>query len=392
MLVKFTFKNYRSFLEEQIFTLEARHDKEFEENVITISKDLVPGNEGILKCATIFGANASGKSNVLYALNYMKKAVLLSSSAVDIIRHNDTFAFKEGADKLDSHFEVEFIEKGTYYRYGFVIKEKRITKEWLFKRNERLTALFKRDNQELAITGLTRNEAKVLSPSATTLFISIAENLNLEITPQVRDVLSWFRDLTICLKPKRENLGIYLENPEYLKTALDIMKRAGIGIYDMHIIKDGSYIDAETVHPVFDQDGNITKTRRIRIFQETDLLSDGSIKLILEVAPVLRALDKGGVLLINDFGSTLHYHIINYIRTLFGGRENKMQAQLITTSQVSLLMDKDMRRDQIWFTSKDGFERSTLLPLSSYKNVRKSDAYSKKYLSGEYTGQYPIVI
>lgn len=389
MLVKFTFRNYKSFLDEQSFSLEARHDREFTENTVPVSGELLPGNEGILKSAVIFGTNASGKSNMLKAADYMKRCVLLSGSSVGIIQRNDPFAFLEGASSLDSHFEMEFIENGTYYRYGFIIREKQVVREWLFKRTERLTPLFKRAEDGLAVTGLSRNEARLLSPSPSVLFISIAENLNLEITPAIRDVLSFYRKLNVVMEPRREDLEIYQQEEKYIKGALDILAKAGTGISDLKIIKDGSYIDAETSHPVYDRDGHMTTMRCVRIFQDGGLLSTGTVKLICTLGLILRALDKGEVLFINDFGAFIHVQVARYILSLFN---TGAEAQLITTSHVSLLMDRGMRRDQIWFTSRDGFARSTLLPLYSFKNVRKNDAYSKRYLSGEYTQQLPMII
>lgn len=389
MLVRFTFKNTKSFLDEQVFTMEARPDKEFAENTVTVSKELLPGNEGILKTAIIFGANASGKSNLIKAIDYMKRAVLLSGSAVDIIRMNDTFAFREGADRLDSHYEVEFIENGSYYRYGFVLRERKVVKEWLFRRAERLTPLFKREGEKLSITGLSPNEGKLIAPSEKTLFISIAENLKLSITPEIRDVLSFFRRICIIMRPERESLSYYLENSKYLEDAIRILKDAGTGIADLSVIKDGTYIDAEASYPVFKENGEVARVRKVRIFQDPGLVSTGTVKLICMLAQLLKAADNGETVFLNDFGAYLHVQVAKYILTLFN---NSQGSQLIATSQVSLLMDRGMRRDQIWFTSKDGFERSTLLPLYSFGNVRKSDAYSKRYLSGEYTAQLPLVL
>ena len=389
MLVKFTFRNYKSFLDEQTFSLEARHDREFTGNTVSISGELLPGNEGILKSAVVFGSNSSGKSTLLKAVSFMKKAVLLSASSVNIIMRNDPFAFLTGAEKMDSHFEMEFIENGTYYRYGFIIREKNIVREWLFKRSERLTPLFKREDDHLAITGLTRNEARLLSPSTSTLFISIAENLNLEITPAIKDVIAFFKKITVLMEPRREDLEVYREDEKYISAALDILNKSGSGIRGLSIIKDGSYIDAETTHAVYDNEGNMVNMRHVRIFQDGGLLSTGTIKLICTLGLILKALDKGEVLFINDFGAFIHVQIAHYILSLFNSGN---KAQLITTSQVSLLMDRGMRRDQIWFTSRDGFGRSTLLPLYSFKNVRKNDAYSKRYLSGEYTKELPMVL
>lgn len=383
MLVKFTFKNYKSFFDEQVFSMEAKNDKEYEENVLSVSKELIPGNYGLLKTALVFGSNASGKSNLLRAIAYMQRCVLLSAS-LPAVRQNDTFAFLNGADEMDSHFEVEFIEGGTFYRYGFVINKKQVVKEWLFKRTERLTPVFKRERDSLSVIKMSRNSANYLLPDSTVLFVSSAVNLSLEITPQIRDVVKWFRRINFVPTLNRNCLSAYLEDKKYIAEALDVLKRAKTGIIDMEIIKDSNYIDAETTHTVYGADGEAAKVKKVRVFQDSGLLSEGTVRLICLLGLIFKALDKGEILLINDFSAFTTYQITNYFLNLINSPSaNRSGAQLISTSHMNLLMDRRLRRDQIWFTSKDHTEKSALVSLASFGHVRKSGTYSKKFI--EYT-------
>ena len=111
MLTKFIFKNYRSFLDEQTLSLEASHDRHLAENLTDVSTDLLPNNAGILRNITIFGGNEAGKTNLIKALEYMKRMVLLSPS-LPVAHENVPFALAEDASMLDTHLEVEMIENG----------------------------------------------------------------------------------------------------------------------------------------------------------------------------------------------------------------------------------------------------------------------------------------
>ncbi|MBO8443098.1 MAG: ATP-binding protein [Spirochaetes bacterium] len=381
MLVKFTFKNVRSFIQEQCLNLVASGDDMMGENIAPVSKELLPQSAGVLKTAAIFGAMASGKTNVLCALDYMKRVVLISASHVRIVRQCETNAFIEGSQDLDSHYEVEFIENGRYYRYGFVIRRKEIVKEWLMRRSERLTTLFSRDEYSLKVAGLSKNEARLIAPSPSTLFISMAASLNLDINREVGDVLAWFSRLTVSLEPRREDLLIYTEKEDYLASALRIVRKLPCGIEDAHLIQDGSYVDIETERKVRDKDGNPVKIMHSRLFQDRQLYSDGTVELLCRLALVVKALDQGAVLFVNDFTSMMNTFLSNYILSLFSsGAHNPSCGQLVITAGISSLMDKAFRRDQIFFTTMDGLGGSQLVRLSSIPGVRKGDSYEKKLI------------
>lgn len=385
MLVNFNFKNFRSFFDEQNLSLLAGHDKALEENIISISTDLIPGNLGVLRNITVFGDNEAGKTNLLKTLDFMKKMVFLSSS-MNICTQNEPFALHEGASLLDTHIEVEIIQNGGFYKYGFVINSNKIVKEWLFRRSERLTPIFKRNLDELQITGLSKNEATLLMPSKSTLFISIADKLNLPIASAIYDVKSFFQSLEFISSPKREYLNLYLENEDRIRMAASILKQSNLGFSDLKLIKMGSYIDAELTQDVYSDNGDITNKKKVRLFQDQNLLGRGIMSIVCILPVLLKALDTGGTVLMNDLGSTLSVHTAGYLQNFFSdNRINPKGAQMIATSSVSMLMDEDLRRDQIYLVSRDNQGRSSLYRLSDRKNVRKSDVYSKKYLKGEYT-------
>ena len=423
MLVNFRFKNCRSFLDENTLSMEATSDNELREiNTFSVDEKLMTRRENeLLKSAVIFGSNASGKSNVLKILTYMRNVIISSASQIPIVQFNEPFAFLKNADNAESLFEVEIIQNNTFYRYGFTILHGAIDKEWLDRRTERLTSVFKREGKTLEITGLNKQATSLINISPTTLFISVANNFHLDIAPYITDVMTWFRNLMIVFSNVANSLDIYtLNNGKYRKEALRILKLADIGIKDIKIVKDkvanmadindilrfntqmqanpaavGELkqeasdlynIDAETTFDVYDNNGKIKGQKSIMLFKNRGFHSDGTERMLLYLGWILAALDNGFVILIDEIDSRLHFLVTDYIIKLFNSIDsNPKNAQLICTAHNIMLMDEDLRRDQIYFTSKNTYGISTLSSLSDYKNVRKSDLFSKKYLAGFYT-------
>ena len=131
MLINFRFKNCRSFLKENVLSMEATSDSELREiNTFTVNDNLMPkGENELLKSAVIFGSNASGKSNVLKILTYMRNVISSSGAQFPVVQANEPFAFLEDAANEESLFEVEIIQNNTFYRYGFTILHGAINSE-----------------------------------------------------------------------------------------------------------------------------------------------------------------------------------------------------------------------------------------------------------------------
>ncbi len=419
MLINFRFKNVNSFYEESNFSLEATTDKELK-SINTFTADdcgLLQNENELLKSAIIFGSNASGKTNVLKALAYMKDAIGFSMSTMPIIQMNNPFLFLDNAYNDESLYEVEFIQNKTYYKYGFTIKNGIVTSEWLDKRQERIVNIFKRINNDLYVSNLNTNLSKIIRLSANTLFISIANNFDLDIIDYVNDVLNWFRNLLIVFENYNNSLDIYLlENGKYKEQALEILKLADIGIQEIEVKKnkianmnngnlsipsnnilpntgqikleknDLFNIDLITTFNIYNKNKKCVNTRDIMLFKDKGFNSEGTERLLCYLGWILLALDKGLTIALDEIDSKLHFLVADYILKLFNSIDkNPNNAQLICTAHNLMLMDEDLRRDQIYFTSKDKYGSSRLVSLSDFTNVRKNDLFSKKYLAGFYS-------
>ena len=422
MLVNFLFKNCRSFYQENIFSMQAVKDTELREiNTFTVDSKLMPKDENeFIKSAVIFGGNASGKSNVLKALAYMKNVLLMSASQFPIVAANETFAFYENAQNEESTYEVEIIQNASYYKYGFVLSKGVVKSEWLERRKERLTPVFKRTDNELDITGLSRQATRLINISKNTLFLSVGNNFHLDIAQYLNDVMQWFQNLLIVFENDANILDIYtMENGKYKEQALKILKLADIGIQDIRVKKDkvanmanfndilnfnaqmqinpASFgqlkqeeknlynIDLETFFDVYDGKGRVKGKKDILLYKNAGFNSEGTARLLCYLGWILAALDQGRVIVIDEIDAKLHFLVADYIVKLFNSIDtNPKNAQLICTAHNVMLMDEDLRRDQIYFTSKDKHGESSLVSLSDYKNVRKTDLFSKRYLAGFY--------
>lgn len=423
MLINFRFKNSRSFMEETNLSMQATSDYTLGEinTFYANEKILCKGDNELLKSAVVFGGNASGKSNIIKAFTYMVNVVRLSSAQIPIVSGNESFAFQTDAIKKPSLFEVEFIQNGIYYKYGFELAGGVVCHEWLYKREERLIKVFERTYDKIEIMGLQSQMINLIKIPAATLFVSIGNNFNFAVNQYLNDVIVWFSNVLIVFENMANSLDIYtMENGKYKEQALDILKRADIGISDFVVIKDKIatvetqndilnintqmqinpalmagqiktenenvyHIDVETDFDIFNEKNEVVGKKRVMLFKENGFNSEGTVRLFCYLGWILAALDQGRTIFIDEIDSKLHFLVADYIIGLFNSIEhNPKNAQLICTAHNVMLMDEGLRRDQIYFTSKDKYGRSSLVALSDYNGVRKNDLFSKRYLAGFY--------
>ncbi|HOI46561.1 MAG TPA: ATP-binding protein [Bacilli bacterium] len=422
MLVNLRLSNYRSFHEEVNLSLRATSDNELQElNVTSIYNNVLEAkNNGILKSAVLFGVNASGKSNILKGLNYMKSAIMYSAvSNPNLIVLNERHLLLQGTESEPSVYEVEFIYNKIYYKYGFEITNRKITHEYLYRRVERLTNVFDRTSTTFSIIGFDVRTTSIIKLDQTTLFLSVARNYGLSsnVVDSITDVLKWFDSVLIVFEETQNSFEIYeYENGKYIHEALNILKQADIGIDSFQVHKEMLYtradnkftlnpltpmlqsmqiaetsdgvgsLDIKTRFVVHDKYGRFASNLDVYLLKNHGFHSEGTKRLLFYLGWILLSLDQGRLLLIDEIDSKLHFILSDYILKQFNSiNRNPKNAQIVCTAHNLMLMDEDFRRDQIYFTSKTKLGQSTLLSLSDFKGVRKNDLFSKKYLSGFYT-------
>ena len=270
MLIEFTVGNYLSFKEKKTLSLEATSIKENPDNVIKA------GKYKLLRSAVIYGANSSGKSNFLKALNKMKEIVISSvqnnsTSEIDLV----PFLLSSETDNQPSYFEILFLMDGIRYRYGFEADNKIIHSEWLFERKMKIEkALFFRDKDSIEVTS-NFEEGKGIEEKTrgNALFLSIADQFNGEIS---KKIMSWFsRQFSLSgLQHEKANVLTleFLRSEDLISLIKDFLSPLGLGFQDIYATEN----KIVTLHNKFDERGNIIAK------QEFDLLkqeSSGTNKL-----------------------------------------------------------------------------------------------------------------
>ena len=374
MLKSFKVRNFKSFRDEIEFSMEKGNTTGLE-NFNTIE------DKELLKSAMLFGANASGKSNIFLAMAKMKEIIFNSSTddtEYQII--TDNFKFDLNSANEPVMFEIDFFQKDIEYIYGFEVLNGNINKEWLHRRVKSKADLFIRnapDWESIKISsGFKEAEdlKKYTRPNA--LFLSIASRFNVEIATEIKE---WFKNFKIISSDILSNsFTLEMLNKEIeKKKIINFLKTADLGIEDIILEKE----DVKTIHQVYDSDNNITGN----IEFDFNFESEGTKKFLTLSGPIIDALENGKVLVIDELSSKLHYQLSDYIVRLFNSIDkNKNNAQLIFNSHLPLFLDnKKFRKDQIWFVEKDKFGKRKLYSLYDI-NVRKDLSYMKSYLLGKF--------
>ena len=394
MLIQFSVENYLSIKDKVVLSLLASRDNEHPEYLI------LDGNKNYLKSAVIYGANASGKSNVLNAFWFMVNYVLTSHNqqvhkAIDRI----PFKFDKETPARPSSFEVIFTANGIRYAYGFSVTDKAVVEEYLYYYpNGRQAIIFERkDTTDFRFT-VDIDEQNTLKErtSANKLYLSVASNWSyVKVIP----VLEWFASCQIITKNSvADAYGLeaeQLKDDDYRRVIASMLRIADFGIQSLQVrdsdpisSKRGDiFTNVDAVHTVQDVEGNIS-SYTLNMTEE----SDGTNSYFKLIGVVKKALDLGTLLVADEMDAHLHPLLTKHLVSLFNSAEfNPKGAQLIFTSHNTNLLDLDeLRRDQIWFTEKDEQTAATdLFSLYDF-SIRKDAKVEKGYLIGRY-GAIPFI-
>jgi len=418
MLVEFTVANFRSFQDAMTLSMVAANLVAKDKTVDTSNLIKFDSEISLLKTAVIYGANASGKSNLLKALLFMKWFMVNSSKESRSTDKIGVEPFKLGlhGETSPSHFELVFIMDGMRYRYGFEADRNRVSAEWLYYvPSSRETPVFNRKDNVInaskkfdaeGIDKRTRNNA---------LFLSVCAQFNV---PLAEKILAWISEKLNVLSGLHDQYyrnytaGSCDADANRLKIsslikALDIgisgitVERNTLGIDSLpsampeelkKLITRGSdsytEVSVKTTHKKYGKDGSLVGEEEFDMDQSE---SDGTQKLFALAGPLLNALNEGEVLFIDELDSRLHPLVTLAIIRLFSTVEsNSKNAQLIFVTHDTNLLDKSLfRRDQIWFTEKNRYGATSLYSLAEFK-IRNDASFGSDYIKGKY-GAIPFI-
>lgn len=415
MLLQFTVKNYKVFGDEVKLNMIANADDTREDdNIILLPKF----NLRILKSAVIYGANASGKSKLVEAMQFMRDFIWFSAETQSNRKINTVpFRLSTATEKAPSLFEIVFILDNDMYRYGFEVTTEKVVSEWLYHRPKtKEIEIFYRQEQDFEIHKSFKIsdliEKKRIKPNS--LLLSKADVENDELATKITSFITINFNIISGLHDKQNFLYSFywLQNLKDKKVLLDFFKSADLGIESLIINEEElnnrtfkeetDYLPSgekfttkisydyilETVWTLrnkYDENGNILGTET---FTLNDDESAGTQKYFALAGPILEALEKGTTLIIDELDAKLHPSLVHKIVEIFNSKTaNPTNAQLIfNTHDTNLLSCGIFRRDQIWFVEKNKFGSADLYALSSFKTdtVRKNDNFEKNYVEGRY--------
>jgi AAA15 family ATPase/GTPase len=397
---EFSFGNFRSFKDVQTLRLSAAKITSKNKSLDTNNVLTINNKTRLLKSKVIYGANASGKSNVIRALNYFKLFIQDNIKGDDFFEFMEPFAYSTETEHEPCFFQLIFHIENVRYRYGFEATKNEIHSEWLYLTNNvREIPVFIRDKQQIIEVSkkyldkgyeIAQMKAKLFTEKR--LFLSLIETfgdmLAEILVTNINNILIITADY---YKYADENLSLFMKVQGKTNAIVDLLKLADIGIKELnlHTIKEENNNDSDiltTSHSIYNE-----KLEEIGMHENRfeHIESDGTKQLLYFSPFIIASITGGFPLIIDEFGSELHPMLTKKIFQLYNNE--KVTSQLIVSTHTTELMSSDLlRRDQIDFVEKDKYGRSYLYTLAELKGVRSNTNFESDYFQGKY-GAIPFL-
>ncbi len=407
MLLQFSFSNFKSFKFEVSLDITASKVTEYSDHIVEL------GEEKILPVAAIYGANASGKTNVFEAFNFMVYYIMHSisfgarldpSPANEELIRPVPYLFDNESSSKPSTFEIYFIlpddTNERTYNYGFSIDKSGVVEEWLnskAKTSRESRPIFYRTRSELDVKGIPQKLVKNIKVSLNeeTLVLSLGALLKVDI---LEDIVRWFSSIQFGDYGRPQN-NLILSS--ILPQGFDSDENIRKDVIEYLSSFDKSIVGFK-VEPIIGDDGKGSGSFMVYSYHRKKGSNEhvqiplseesaGTLKMFSLYTQLREVMNTGGVYVIDELNSRLHPLLSrNFILTFLDKSKNKKNAQLIFTTHDTWLLESPLlRRDEIWFTEKDSEGVSSLYSLSDFRDpdgtsIRKDESFEKNYLLGKY--------
>ncbi len=388
MLSQFTFKNFKSYKDETTLDFEAVSGQGFAESLLSDGF-----KHEYLPVSVIYGPNGGGKSNVLEALATLIRLVSFPIFAIrgtlkQSVIPMAPFLFNSTSANEPIEFEVFFQPGDEYeYKYSLHILNLKIVNEQLYRRklinNGRITKLFTRDKNGIELGASISKKSINREVNDHMPYLSfLASNYNIE---SINSAAQWFEQCGIInySLPAAENQIIWNNDDRFKERLISLLNDTGVDITDIVKVENE---DKSGAFVYFEHTVNNNKYRL-----SLDLESNGTKKLFSLLPYVMKALNDGRLLIVDELDAKLHPKLLKYIIMLFKNPEvNRKKAQLVFTSHdVSTMKSSVFRTDEIWFAYKKDDESSDLYSLYELRDengnhIGTHTAFDKQYLEGRY--------
>lgn len=430
MLIRFAVENYKSFKERQIFSMVAGKQTRHSTHCF-----LAEGKR-LLKSSFFFGANASGKSNFVEAIDFMHHVVLRGTRT---IRYSDRyFRIDPEWKKKPGVFQIDFLTNGTVYSYGFAINylTHDVQAEWLYRIDspDKEYCIFERKEYEIQ-TGISLNkESKIRfdiyveDVKSEELFLKVIGNKDLNENSYFSDFIiayEWFKKIEVVYPgshAKNRN-DFFFNSASNTDSLANMLRLFDTGIREVRRgkqiaekafyflpeevrkavlddieqnakekLKDGCSIKIVIEPYQFDisiDNGEIMAEKMLLDHgNESDLFeisdeSDGTRRLF-DLLPLYDIGKNEKIIIVDELDRSLHSKLTEkYIDLFFKITKDKPSQLICTTHDINLMDLKLLRQDEIWFVERDEYHASRIYSLSNYKQ-RFDKNILNDYLLGRY--------
>ncbi len=410
MLLMFKVKNYTSFKNESILDMRATSYVQHPTHVIQVNNDL-----GLLKTTAVYGANASGKSNLISAMFFFEQYIFsqfinkkenenFENGEIGMKMKLEPFSLSDNINDA-SEFDIIFLHNNKQIQYGFECTPEEVVNEWLFIDDIKV---FERNGTELSFGNKYQ---KMLSSykklPAGRLYIAVLEYF---LDDEAKDIIlgdfieffnkeynvyteilfeSTVKGLagTVGLSKKLVNDRAFRKRIEHYLRLIDVgIKRLDVQtetILDEYGKKKKEKV-IRTVHDIYNEEGNAAGEKYFDLRQE----STGTLRFLAYIQNIVDMISNGGVFIVDEMSARLHPLLTKLIVDIFCSEHNKKAQLIFTTHDISLLNNNQFRRDEVVFVDKNERGESSLYALSDLK-VKEGASFSKEYLQGKY-GAIPI--
>lgn len=396
MILSFSLSNYRSFRDKTTFFMEASATQAKSQNVVSIESE--KSQYRILKTSLIYGANASGKTSLIRALYALCNEVqgLTKVAGGDSVSLYDPFILDDNSSHNPSTMEIEFILSGIKYKYYIKFNNQQFLEERLdyYPKGSAKANLFSRDRLESGnhcpkyVSGIPAKEKPEFSVFPNKLIITkfLYDFPHQAIQPaasflsKIGFANSYNPIMQNTLWKEGQDL---LKDSDYRERLKKILGFVDLGITDFTLSDRGDLQSIRLTHKSSSASNN-----SIMMIEE----SLGTSHLFILGPKILQALDYGTPLFVDELDTSFHSFISDFIIKMFTSeRINPRHAQLvIVTHDVTLMDEERIRRDQVWFTQKNGDGVSELFSLSDFEGVREITPFAKWYLASKF-GAVPTI-
>ena len=421
MIQEFKIKNFLSFRDETTLSFEATNDHTFEDyQVVEVAPKV-----RLLRFLLVYGANASGKSNLLYALEQLHR--FWFNRKEDIEQPTDTipFLFDAETPHLPSEFEIKFYINSTKYWYKVSLDNTKVlTEELYYYKTVQPTLLFARAwKQGQSVIRFNPVAIKVSQAVLEELTLKCLPNMSFFaarnqvncVLPLIDDARDWMRKGFLSLISPKTKMFEYagkemLEDNQLRQYILNFVQRADFNITGISTKKESIPIPNFIRNAIIEND-QIPKLEKEKLLEnnvldklDTDfehtiknrhglekynlnytLQSDGTCRVVGIEAAIYKALQNGGLLPIDEIESSLHPDLIEFIIEQF--LKTKSHSQLLITTHYDPLLNtiNDLiRKDSVWFTEKEEDGHSELYSLIDFKGLNRIRSFQKSYRNGAF--------